>query len=90
MGQRVLISEIIAEVTDGDSVEQAIRENRCLRPKMGCGLPIKGWPHPDYRGFYIETGYCPSCYDQLEIRAEQFLKQPGLYAGPGGLDSTQG
>jgi hypothetical protein len=53
-----------------------VRENRCLKPPIGCGLPLITdgvarvfWDEAEARQYEAEwriTGLCPDCQDALD------------------------
>lgn len=72
---KALAALMVEQIADGDSVEQAVREGRCLKPKMGCGQPIRldrvnkvyAFPHPGYKTEWMRTGLCPACWDRATL-----------------------
>lgn len=74
---KALAALMVEQMSDGDSVEQAVREGRCLRPQMGCGKPIPldrqkkaYFPHPAYKAEWKLTGLCSACQDQAALKEE--------------------
>lgn len=62
-------------VVEGDTLEVAVREGRCLKPPQGCGQPILldrrkktyDWPHESHKKQWLVTGLCPACQDQATL-----------------------
>jgi hypothetical protein len=67
----------------GDTVETAVREGRCLKPTAGCGrvialtqddqgrrMPSYAFPHESYKKRWLLTGLCASCQDQATLRED--------------------
>jgi hypothetical protein len=80
---QALAALMVEQIADGDSVEQAVREGRCLKPQMGCGqkipltqdregrrMPSYAFPHPDYKEEWKRTGLCPSCFDRASLKED--------------------
>jgi hypothetical protein len=72
-----LAALMVAQTSDGDSIEQAVREGRCLKPSMGCGkiIPLNRqkkvyFPHPSYRDQWKITGLCAACQDRASLQEE--------------------
>lgn len=70
--------DFAALLTEGDTAEDAVRENRCLRPPMGCGKPIQldrqrlaYFPNQAYQQEWKINGLCPSCQDHIVLAAEE-------------------
>lgn len=83
MSPRELAAKMLAQVSDGDTVEAAVREGRCLKPLMGCGskiplnqdeegrrMPSYAFPNPAYRAEWKLTGLCPACQDRAALNAD--------------------
>jgi hypothetical protein len=50
----------------GDNRQQAIRENRCINPPIGCGKPISGFFRNDScMKEYTTSGLCQQCQDEF-------------------------
>lgn len=72
---KALAALMVSQTTDGDSVEKAVQESRCLKPNMGCGQKIEldrkkrayAFPHPAYKAEWKLTGLCPSCQDRAAL-----------------------
>lgn len=72
---KALAALMVEQISDGDSVETAVREGRCLKPQMGCGQPIQldrtkrsyAFPHPAYKDEWKLTGLCPACQDRAAL-----------------------
>lgn len=70
--------DFAALLAQGDTAEAAVRENRCLRPPIGCGKPIQldrqsmaYFPNVRYRDEWKINGLCPSCQDHIVLAAEE-------------------
>jgi len=65
----------MAALSGGDLPADAVRENRCLKPPIGCGSPLINdgvarvfWSEAEARQYEAEwhiTGLCPDCQDAL-------------------------
>ena len=77
---QALAALMVEQIADGDSVEKAVREGRCIKPQMGCGqkipltqdsegrrMPSYAFPHPGYKAEWLKTGLCPSCWDRVTL-----------------------
>ena len=40
MGPKELAALMLGQYSEGDTVEQAVQEGRCIKPSLGCGKPI--------------------------------------------------
>lgn len=71
------IPDFLAALTGGDLPVDAVREDRCLKPPIGCGQPLIGedgtarvfWDEAEARQYEAEwriTGLCPNCQDAIE------------------------
>ncbi|MFD9070592.1 hypothetical protein [Streptomyces lasiicapitis] len=66
------INDFLSAFTGGDLPEDAVREQRCLRPPIGCGEPLtyREFPTRDearrYEAEWRITGLCASCQDLVE------------------------
>jgi hypothetical protein len=67
--KRISLSQALKNLTGGDTAEDAVAERRCLKPPIGCGLPL-GEPQPFRDGAsmreYRITGLCQTCQDTVE------------------------
>lgn len=74
-------ADFLRALTGGDLPTDAIRENRCLQPPIGCGQPLISetgearvfWDEDEARRYEAEwriTGLCPDCQDANEAAAE--------------------
>lgn len=71
------IPAFLASLSGGDLPADAVREERCLRPPIGCGqplIPADGmvrvfWDADEAARYQAEwqiTGLCPDCQDRLD------------------------
>lgn len=71
------ITDFLAAISGGDLPADAVREERCLRPPIGCGKPLIGedgttrvfWDEAEAARYQAEwqiTGLCPDCQDALD------------------------
>ncbi|MEU6990289.1 hypothetical protein ABZ953_06460 [Streptomyces sp. NPDC046465] len=70
------ISTFLAALSGGDLTADAVAEERCLRPPIGCGEPLVDedgtarvfWDAVEAARYQAEwriSGLCPGCQDQL-------------------------
>lgn len=70
------IPSFLAAISGGDLPADAVREERCLKPPIGCGQPLikEGgvarvfWDEAEARQYEAEwriTGLCPDCQDAI-------------------------
>lgn len=71
------IPGFLASLSGGDLPADAVREERCLKPPIGCGQPLISesgearvfWDEAEaatYEREWRVTGLCPTCQDVLE------------------------
>ena len=71
------IPDFLAALSGGDLPADAVREERCLKPPIGCGLPLISadgtarvfWDDIEAARYQAEwqiSGLCPNCQDRLE------------------------
>lgn len=76
------IPEALAALSGGDLPADAVREERCLKPPIGCGKPLISengearvfWNEDEARQYETEwriTGLCPDCQDSVEDDAAE-------------------
>ena len=70
------IPSFLASLSGGDLPADAVREERCLKPPIGCGKPLIAedgtarvfWDADEAARYEAEwriTGLCPDCQDRL-------------------------
>lgn len=70
------IPAFLAALSGGDLPADAVREERCIRPPIGCGRPLIAadgtarvfWDADEAARYQAEwqiTGLCPDCQDRL-------------------------
>ncbi|WP_324608382.1 MazG-like family protein [Streptomyces sp. NRRL B-11253] len=96
------ISEALATLSGGDLPADAVRENRCLKPPIGCGKPLISedgtarvfWNEDEagqYEAEWRITGLCPDCQDAVEDgEAEPASMWPTIRGFVAWLDDANG
>ncbi|KMS79563.1 hypothetical protein ACH49_12080 [Streptomyces leeuwenhoekii] len=75
------IPDFLAALSGGDLSTDAVREERCLKPPIGCGQPLIAedgttrvfWDEAEAARYQAEwriTGLCPRCQDALVATEE--------------------
>lgn len=73
------IPNFLAALSGGDLPADAVREERCLKPPIGCGKPLIAedgtarvfWDEAEAQRYQAEwhiTGLCPDCQDAIDDR----------------------
>lgn len=71
------IPVFLAALSGGDLPADAVREERCIKPPIGCGKPLVAtdgsarvfWDEAEAARYQTEwriTGLCPDCQDALD------------------------
>lgn len=71
------IPDFLATLSGGDLPADAVREERCLKPPLGCGKPLISedgtarvfWDADEAARYQTEwriTGMCPDCQDRID------------------------
>lgn len=72
------IPAFLARLSGGDLPADAVREERCLKPPIGCGKPLispesvarlfrRSSQAAHYDAEWRITGLCPDCQDALDV-----------------------
>lgn len=72
------VDNLQAVITGGDTTNQAVFENRCIKPPVGCGellLQRNPFPSEVYEREYRITGMCAACQDKFEAEGEDYYPQ---------------
>lgn len=81
LAQPSTINGFMAALSGGDLPADAVREERCLKPPIGCGEPLISedgtarvfWDEAEagrYQAEWRITGLCPDCQDALAFDEE--------------------
>lgn len=73
--------DLLAHLSGGDLPADAVRDERCMRPPIGCGQPLISetgearvfWDEAEASLYRLEwriTGLCPTCQDRVEAAGE--------------------
>lgn len=68
--QAVGIREFLRDLAGGDTVADAFRERRCIKPQLGCGQRVRTFRDVESRREWTITGFCQDCQDRVESMLE--------------------